>query len=187
MESPDKIGNISKPAPIKCLQACKIQENANQMSFVVYPQKRNFFYQKGFCHAASHIWQVTCQDKNRKFFMDMKNPLVCQTLRDFDRFFRNTSSCSTWPDEFLNEYGNPNTTLVDQMFTYGRDNLAYVQVMIKSPYVTKIKRDVAMTFTTYVGNTGGLLGLCLGFSFISAIEIIYWLCCCCREFKRNFT
>ena len=80
MESPDKIGNISKPAPIKCLQACKIQENANQMSFAVYPQKRNFFYQKGFCHAASHIWQVTCQDKNRKFFMDMKNPLICQTM-----------------------------------------------------------------------------------------------------------
>ena len=43
--------------------------------------------------------------------------------------------------------------------------------MIQSPYVTKIKRDVAMTFTSYVANTGGLLGLCLGFSFISLVEI----------------
>ena len=47
--------------------------------------------------------------------------------------------------------------------------------------MTKIKRDVAMTFTSYVANAGGLLGLCLGFSFISGIEIIFWLCCCFRE------
>ena len=38
-----------------------------------------------------------------------------------------------------------------------------------------------MTFTSYVANAGGLLGLCLGFSFISGIEIIFWLCCCFRE------
>ena len=33
--------------------------------------------------------------------------------------------------------------------------------------------------------TGGLLGLCLGFSFISGIEIIYWLCCFCLGFTKN--
>ena len=38
-----------------------------------------------------------------------------------------------------------------------------------------------MTFTSYVANAGGLLGLCLGFSFISGIEIIFWLCCCFKE------
>ena len=74
---------------------------------------------------------------------------------------------------------------MNEMVEYGRENLALVQVIMQSPYVTKIKRDVAMTLTAYVANTGGLLGLCLGFSFISGVELIFWLCCCGREFKRK--
>ena len=57
--------------------------------------------------------------------------------------------------------------------------------MIQSPYFTKIKRDVAMTFTTYIANSGGLLGLCLGFSFMSGIEIVFCLCWLCGEFKKK--
>ena len=71
-------------------------------------------------------------------------------------------------------------------FTYKfqlKTTLALIHVMIQSPYVTKIKRDVAMTFTSYVANTGGLLGLCLGFSFISLVEILFWVCCCLRQVK----
>ena len=32
-----------------------------------------------------------------------------------------------------------------------------------------------MTFLDYISQVGGLLGLFIGFSVISAIEIIYWL------------
>ena len=48
--------------------------------------------------------------------------------------------------------------------------------MIQSPYITKMKRDVSITYTNYVANTGGILGLCIGFSFISIIEILFWSC-----------
>lgn len=71
------------------------------------------------------------------------------------------------------------------MYKYGRENLALIQVMIQSPYFTKIRRDVAITFTTYIANSGGLLGLCLGFSFMSGIEIIFSLCWFCGEFKKK--
>ena len=71
------------------------------------------------------------------------------------------------------------------MYKYGEKNLALIHVMIQSPYVTKIKRDVAMTFTTYIANSGGLLGLCLGFSFMSGIEIMFCFCWFCREFKKK--
>ena len=71
------------------------------------------------------------------------------------------------------------------MYQYGKKNLAVVKIMMQSPYVTKIKRDVAMTFVDYIANSGGLLGLCLGFSFISGIEIIFWFFCCCKEFKKS--
>ena len=71
------------------------------------------------------------------------------------------------------------------MYEYGQHNLAHVHVMIQSPYITKIRRDVAMTFTNYVANAGGLIGLCIGFSFISGIEILFWLCRCCFELKKK--
>ena len=74
-----------------------------------------------------------------------------------------------------------NITLLEELNNYGMKNLAMVRIMIQNPYVTKMKRDVAMTYTTYIANSGGLLGLCLGFSFISGVELIFWLCCCCKE------
>ena len=90
--------------------------------------------------------------------------------------------CVNWPDNYFEKYDKPNETLINELYDYGRQNLAFVHVMVQSPYVTKIKRDVAMSFITFVADTGGLLSLCIGFSFISIIEIIFWLCCCC--FKR---
>ena len=44
--------------------------------------------------------------------------------------------------------------LLNEIYNYGKDNLALIHVMIQSPYVTMIERDVSMTFTEYVANTG---------------------------------
>ena len=99
--------------------------------------------------------------------MDIKQPKLCETLQMFDDYFGIESSCRKWPKEFLDEYGSPNQALEKELFQYGKENLAFVRLMIQNPYVTKIKRDVKMSFTNYVASTGGLLGLCLGFSFIS--------------------
>ena len=93
--------------------------------------------------------------------------------------------CEKWPGNYFEKYDRPNSTLVEEMYKYGRENLALIQVMIQSPYFTKIRRDVAMTFTTYIANSGGLLGLCLGFSFMSAIEIIFSLLWFCGEIKKK--
>ena len=56
---------------------------------------------------------------------------------------------------------------MNEVYDYGRKNLAFMHVMVQSPYVTVFKRDVAMSALTYIANTGGLLGLCLGFSIVS--------------------
>ena len=185
-ENLHKIGNISKPPAMdNCMEACKRQENGNQISLAQYPQQHNFFYQKHFCLVASHILQATCQEENRRHFLNLRHPDLCKTLESFENYFGKNSSCGKWPKIFLVDNESPDDVLVDQLFQYGRENLAMVRVMIQSPYVTKIKRGAVMTFTNYAANTGGLLGLCLGFSFISAIEICFWFCCCCREVKRK--
>ena len=87
MKNPNFIGNISKPDPIYCMSACAAQENNNQMSYAPYPQLGNFFYQKTFCQVASHIWQTTCQKENREYFIRKNHPNLCQTLKNFTKYF----------------------------------------------------------------------------------------------------
>ena len=101
-----------------------------------------------------------------------------------------TDPCNKWPENYFEKRNEPNQTLVKELHQYGRQNLALIHVMVQSPYVTKIKRDVAMPFITFIANSGGLLGLCIGFSFISAVEIFFWICCFCnigikKMYKKN--
>ena len=56
--------------------------------------------------------------------------------------------------DFFKENTQPNQRLLDEVYQYGKDNLALIHVIIQSPHVTKIKRDVSMTLTEYVANTG---------------------------------
>ena len=41
--------------------------------------------------------------------------------------------------------------------------------------IVQFKRTKRMTMTDYISQMGGLLGLGIGFSFVSAVEIIYWI------------
>ena len=87
LTSPNMIENITMPDSINCMPACHAQENSVQMSFASYPQGKNFFYQKIFCDVASHIWQRTCQNENREYFLKMNQPLLCPLLKSFDEYF----------------------------------------------------------------------------------------------------
>jgi hypothetical protein len=62
---------------------------------------------------------------------------------------------------------------------YTRENIAKVNIFLKDPYVQRYVREEKITEITFVGTVGGLLGLFLGFSFISVVEIafmtIIWL------------
>ena len=183
LENPENIGNVSRPKSISCLPGCTVQKNNNKMSYAPYPQRNNFFYQKAFCDSASHILDVSCYDQSyihsrqRRSFIDERHPNLCKILEENYQYFQD---CNNWPDTL-----EPNQTLINEMYNYGRENLALVHVMIQSPYITKIKRDVSITFTNYMANTGGLLGLCIGFSFISAFEILFCFCSCCMKAKKT--
>ena len=177
-ESPTLIGNVTRPLSIECLPRCLVQENHKLISTSLYPQKVNFVYKKSFCDVASHILSKTCLHQGRRLLLHGQQPNLCPILEAFNESF---VQCGNWPNSFLQDNGLPfNTTLLDEMYQYKRSNLALVHVMIQSPYITIFKRDVAMTFLSYVANTGGLLGLFIGFSCISGIEILFCFCCCCN-------
>ena len=64
---------------------------------------------------------------------------------------------------------------------YEKD-IAIVNFIFETDTVFEYRRDERMTFVQYISQMGGLLGLWLGFSFISAIEMIYW---CTMRLAQN--
>ena len=64
--------------------------------------------------------------------------------------------------------------LEDLLYFYAKNNLVLVNIYIKDPVVTKIWRDEKTPVIHFVAYTGGLLGLCMGFSLVSLFEIIYY-------------
>ena len=56
---------------------------------------------------------------------------------------------------------------------YARENLVMFNIFIKDPYAKRFQKDEKITKTSYIANSGGLLGLCMGFSLISGAEILF--------------
>ena len=180
------LANLTKPPRINCLPACTSQKNMNEMSEGQYPTSKNILVLKrSFCDVASHIFQRTCSDEIKRIYLEKGHPKLCNVLQKFEEYFDANSSCENWPESFLKSGSDIDQELINEVYDYSRKNLAYIKIMIQSPYVTKYKRDLSMTLLSYVANTGGLLGVCLGFSCISGIEIFYWIFCCFYKMWKN--
>ena len=54
-------------------------------------------------------------------------------------------------------------------------DISIVNFYFGRPTVTQFKRAERLTWIDYIGQIGGFWGLALGFSIISAVELIYWL------------
>ena len=66
-----------------------------------------------------------------------------------------------------------NSDIVKLVLEYTKENIAYVKFYMNAPFYTSTLRDVSITTLSFVGNTGGLISLCLGLSFISIFEFFY--------------
>lgn len=72
----------------------------------------------------------------------------------------------------------------EQIVIYSRGNIAKVDIFLKDPYVKRFIREEKISEITFVGTVGGLLGLFLGFSFISAVEIVYLCVLACFSSRK---
>ena len=70
-----------------------------------------------------------------------------------------------------------NTTMIkslqQELAYYVRENMAKVNIYIRDPYVKRFITEEKITEISFTGTVGGLLGLFLGFSFMSIFEVIY--------------
>ena len=56
---------------------------------------------------------------------------------------------------------------------YERD-IAVVSFYFESGELFEFSREARLTWVGFISQIGGLLGLCLGFSLISFVEILFW-------------
>ena len=68
----------------------------------------------------------------------------------------------------------PATNNQDMSYDAYEKDIATVTFFFESSNSFEFLRQSKTTMINYISQVGGLLGLCLGFSLISAIEIIYW-------------
>ena len=50
-----------------------------------------------------------------------------------------------------------------------------MMILMSSQFHLEYRKTENMRFIDLISQLGGLFGLCLGFSFISFIEIFYWI------------
>ena len=56
---------------------------------------------------------------------------------------------------------------------YQRD-IGLLYVYFGQPTTTEYTRVVSLSWVGFLAQAGGLIGACLGFSFISLVELLYW-------------
>ncbi|XP_076678005.1 pickpocket protein 28 [Andrena cerasifolii] len=110
-----------------------------------------------------------------------------------------TRSCNCYPGCFEINYNVeisqsklvPNFNIAENYVKtskkYFTENMAVVHLFFVDSQFTKYMKNELFGFTEFLSSTGGLLGLFMGFSFLSLVEIIYFLILrmWCRLYKNR--
>jgi hypothetical protein len=156
----------SKNEKLKCLQRCQLQTETMLSTTSTYPNKQTFSFRPDLCFLLQKLKNI-CNDKIKAAIFELHNSpsMKCEEIVSL---------------QICDEHDKANLTkvisnehLYSFLFNYARNSMAVLKVFIKDPYYTKISKDEKMSFVSFVGNAGGLAGLCTGFSFVSIFEIVY--------------
>ena len=112
------------------------------------------------------------------YFYKVKMSIFASRLKNLEFMWPSLINWST----FLYAYS---PDIFEELHKYAKENLLWLNVYVKDSFATRIIRDERMTRTSFIANVGGLLGLCMGFSLVSVVEILYF--CAKRAFKPGFS
>ncbi|XP_037040267.1 pickpocket protein 28 [Bradysia coprophila] len=82
------------------------------------------------------------------------------------------------PSVYISELGNGSYLTADKALMskhVQRKSVAVVHIYYEESYFRSFTKEELIGFTEFLSNTGGLLGLFMGFSVVSIIEIIYFV------------
>jgi len=182
--------NAPGEPPKLCHENCDSQELRVATSRSGYPKKRTLHLTEDFCLIVSKIRNI-CKDKSRaKAFTEhykYETPLLgvdrhldCDMVKganvNHHCILRPGQKTLYNPDPNGNEAARAAEDLLEKAVArYAEDNLLVVRVFLKDPYYQKMIRDRKMSGSSFFGSAGGWLGLCVGLSAMSVVEIFYHL------------
>ena len=73
----------------------------------------------------------------------------------------------------------------ETVLRYMRENVAVVNMFLKQPYCELIRQDRDRTWIAFMSDIGGTLGLCLGASVVSLVEIVWYCLLFCYSFLKT--
>ena len=125
----------------------------------------------------------TCSGHKRKPF-SVDYPDLCPTIE----MLPNITDYCTSHHRFRSDIFHNKTLLKNveyQIYKYARENLAAINIFIKESYTKRFRKTEKMSRISYIASSGGLLGLCMGFSFVSLAEILYHCFLCVAMVIRH--
>ncbi|XP_023327060.1 uncharacterized protein LOC111700406 [Eurytemora carolleeae] len=157
-----------------CMSACFDQKYDLLVTSSLYPGKE-INHKDDFCIIVNKL-QRTCADFSRKYTVEKIYPNICAGVKQA----MDTGACSSTIREPYNgtKYSSDpeeSDQFKDTIVKYMRENIAVINVFIREPYILEISSDEQFSWTAFIGNLGGCLGLCIGASIISIIEVIWHL------------
>lgn len=174
----DTVENITK----ECLSNCEDQTNDLFVTTSNYPNRKTFKDREEFCILGKKLVTKTCTHPKR-VPLTADFPNLCTTLELLPSFLHHCKN-NRWRRERLE-----NKTLAlaveAEIYNYAKSNLAIINIFIKEPYSKRFRKTEKMSRIAYIASSGGLLGLCMGFSFVSLAEILYHCFICVSLFFKK--
>ena len=182
---------VEKP----CLFACKDQSYTSAVTISTFPNMHTFLRGPEFCTMLRKLRSSCKTSKN--ITLEEQYPSMCNLIDEYPRLcmqkswsregnyndFFNATPADDNPDPtddvlaiMLNQNKTTNAIkLIGLLHKYARENLLLVNIYIKDPAVTQIKRDQRVPLIWFIANVGGILGLTMGCSLVTVFEILHHL------------
>ncbi len=155
----------------KCLQNCEQQNLLPTVTTSVFPVQETFIQNPYFCLTLFKLARI-CKDPHKAHIFENgrgQAEIACQDILNAN----NTMTMCSSNGQPNASHISTNIKVSDYVIKYASNNLAVLKAIIKDPYYTLIKRDEKSPLIEFLGNTGGLLGLCMGLSLVSIFEICF--------------
>ena len=160
-----------------CIAACATTSYSNVIvGSSSFPNPKTFMNTKESCIIAQKLVS-TCSDA-RRLSLVAQYPNICDYISWLQD---NKAFCSEfkWNIELLANRNNTGTfNFLDfkkTLIEYASDNIAIIKVYMKEPFVEVLIRSVETSQVDFISSVGGLLGLCMGFSFVTVAEVLFYL------------
>ena len=156
----------------RCMAACRDQTFFTSESTALFPARETFRHTPAFCHVVRKLGD-TCSTGERRKALENRFPRICEKVSQVlsnkacEKLYT-PDKIPTWDNGIKDEFSAT-------ILSYTRQNVALVTVFMDKPYCVKILQEVKFTTISLIGNIGGILGLCLGGSLVSLVEVV-WFC-----------